>query len=231
MLALLVLSVTDVAFRFAPVLLVAAWVGGFAFACLMKPCVLRGLEQPIGASPDASGIALAAVEAASATIGEKAGEIAGDIGRVQVLLSEAIAQLMASFREIEAHLAMSEAGSDKVPEVISSQGTEVAPASPPFKSLANPVAQAVVAMQFQDMVSQLLEHVVAQVSRIAEIAAAENEFARRLHEAPREEWEALLQEQIGRIHAATQNAGPLSKKLDDNPVSQTGIRSGEVELF
>lgn len=232
MLSALFLSGAEVGFRFASVVLVSVLGAGLALAYLLKIPDLTGSDRPSPVSQDAPPTALATLEIAASAIGEKSVAITEDIERVQVLLNEAIAQLLTSFGEIESHLATEGWVKGKNGKVLPPSGFAAAAGeASSFKSLQDSVAQAVVSLQFQDMVSQLLGHVVTQVSRISEIAEAGEVLAQRLRAAPREDAALSLSEFREQLQAVLQKTDSLSKKLDNNPVAQTGIRSGEVELF
>lgn len=94
------------------------------------------------------------------------------------------------------------------------------------------VNQAIVSLQFQDMVGQLLGHVGRRLDILGEIVGDESRMAQVLAGAvpPEEAVEAL--------DALRSHLDGLSRKLDElkrdtqhNPVQQTGFSSGDVELF
>ena len=93
-------------------------------------------------------------------------------------------------------------------------------------------AQAVMSLQFQDMVTQLLGHVgqrlaaVEQIgrdmSRVAQILSAGDAGGGRLEEL------AALQANLEVLHG---RLAEVRERVENNPVQQSGYASGEVELF
>lgn len=94
------------------------------------------------------------------------------------------------------------------------------------------VGQAVLSLQFQDMVTQLLGHAVRRLDLLEEVVAGEQEMARTLRNSrdPVETLRSLsaLREHVDQL---SEKLSALKKGVTNNPVSQTGYASGEVELF
>lgn len=100
------------------------------------------------------------------------------------------------------------------------------------EQVENSVNQAVMSLQFQDMVTQLLGHVMRRLDILDEVVGDEQQMAVALRDtsdpmstvntldALREHVESLSQKLI-----------TLKKGVDHNPVRQTGYSSGDVELF
>jgi methyl-accepting chemotaxis protein len=94
------------------------------------------------------------------------------------------------------------------------------------------VSQAIVSLQFQDMVTQLLGHVGRRLDALDEIVGDENQLTKILEKSmTSEETLAALAAICSHIEYISQKMSVVSKKIDNNPVSQTGFASGEVELF
>ena len=94
------------------------------------------------------------------------------------------------------------------------------------------VNQAIMSLQFQDMVTQLLSHVGSRLEVLDEILADEQRMAGVLNDT-RDTAGALaaLSEICRHVDQISQKTGVISQKVDNNPVSQTGFASGDVELF
>ena len=94
------------------------------------------------------------------------------------------------------------------------------------------VGQAVLSLQFQDMVTQLLGHAVRRLDLLEEVVAGEQEMARTLRNS-RDPVETLSSLSALREHVdlLSEKLSALKKGVTNNPVSQTGYASGEVELF
>lgn len=94
------------------------------------------------------------------------------------------------------------------------------------------VNQAIVSLQFQDMVTQLLGHVSRRLDLLEEVARDEEQLAGALRD---------ISDPANTLRAVDdirQHVGVLSEKLaalqqgvSNNPVSQSGFSSGDVELF
>lgn len=94
------------------------------------------------------------------------------------------------------------------------------------------VGQAVLSLQFQDMVTQLLGHVVRRLDLMAEVVEGEQEIARMLRDSrdPVVTLHSLASMQ-NRVDQLSEKLSALKKGVNNNPVSQTGYASGDVELF
>lgn len=94
------------------------------------------------------------------------------------------------------------------------------------------VSQAIMSLQFQDMVTQLLGHVSKRLDVLDEIASDERQMGSLLHSngnsAETLDAVAAIRSHVGHI---SQKIGVISQKVDNNPVAQTGFASGEIELF
>lgn len=94
------------------------------------------------------------------------------------------------------------------------------------------VNQAIVSLQFQDMVTQLLDHVGRRLEVLDEILADEQKMAGVLNDSHDSAVAiAALSEICQHIDQISQRMGVISQKVDNNPVNQTGFASGDVELF
>jgi methyl-accepting chemotaxis protein len=94
------------------------------------------------------------------------------------------------------------------------------------------VNQAIMSLQFQDMVTQLLGHVGRRLEVLDEILVDEQKMAGVLSDTGDSATAlAALSEICQHVDQISQKIGVISQKVDNNPVNQTGFASGEVELF
>ena len=94
------------------------------------------------------------------------------------------------------------------------------------------VNQAIMSLQFQDMVTQLLEHVTRRLDVVDEILADEQRVAGVLNNRGDSAVTlAALADLCQHVDQISQKMSVISQKVDNNPVNQTGFASGEVELF
>lgn len=94
------------------------------------------------------------------------------------------------------------------------------------------VGQAVMSLQFQDMVTQLLGHVLRRLDVLDEIIEDEQKMAAALRECTDPEATVQVLDSL-RVHVDTlaEKLSTLSQGVDHNPVRQSGYDSGDVELF
>lgn len=123
-----------------------------------------------------------------------------ELGQAQAILADAIGKLVESFNTLQRRVGAPMLGDED---------------SGPM------TAQAVTALQFQDMVSQSLHHVSyridlleAGIASLAEVASVSS------RDAPSDEFRAVMQ-----------RAHEIFQRLSHNPVSQQSAVSGEIELF
>ena len=100
------------------------------------------------------------------------------------------------------------------------------------EQVENSVNQAVMSLQFQDMVTQLLGHVLRRLDILDEVVGDEQKMAAALRDTS----DPL--NTVRTLDALREHVDSLSQKLitlkncvDHNPVRQTGYSSGDVELF
>lgn len=92
--------------------------------------------------------------------------------------------------------------------------------------------QAIMSLQFQDMVTQLLGHAGARLDVLDEILVDEQRMAGIMSDnANPGAALAALSEICLHVDQISQKMSVISQKVDNNPVNQTGFASGEVELF
>jgi methyl-accepting chemotaxis protein len=94
------------------------------------------------------------------------------------------------------------------------------------------VNQAIVSLQFQDMVTQLLGHVTHRLDAMAELAGDAGGMTASPSEGG-ESMAAIRALEAVRHHADVllQRLGEFNKNMSANPVRQTQYASGDVELF
>lgn len=94
------------------------------------------------------------------------------------------------------------------------------------------VNQAIMSLQFQDMVTQLLGHVGLRLDALDEIISDEQLMATALQRGVNStETLTTLTTVCSHVDQISQKLSVISQKVDNNPVHQTGFASGEVELF
>lgn len=94
------------------------------------------------------------------------------------------------------------------------------------------VNQAIISLQFQDMVTQLLAHVKRRLDVLDEVVEDEQKMALALKNTSDPDAALRMLDNL-REHVDTlsQKLNALKQGVNNNPVSQTGYDSGEVELF
>lgn len=94
------------------------------------------------------------------------------------------------------------------------------------------VNQAIMSLQFQDMVTQLLGHVERRLDALDEIVGDENQLSSIMQNSTTSaESLTALAAICSHVDQISQKMSVVSQKMDNNPVSQTGFASGGVELF
>jgi methyl-accepting chemotaxis protein len=94
------------------------------------------------------------------------------------------------------------------------------------------VNQAVMSLQFQDMVTQLLGHVMRRLDILDEVVGDEQQMAAALRDTSDPlSTVRTLDALRDHIDSLSQKLITLKKGVDHNPVRQTGYSSGDVELF
>ena len=94
------------------------------------------------------------------------------------------------------------------------------------------VGQAIISLQFQDMVTQLLGHVNRRLELLEEVVVDEQKMLTTLSDIkdPVAAMAALDSIQA-HIESVSQKLAALKQGVNHNPVQQTGYDSGDVELF
>ena len=94
------------------------------------------------------------------------------------------------------------------------------------------VNQAVMSLQFQDMVTQLLGHVMRRLDILDEVVGDEQQMAVALRDTSDPlSTVRTLDALRDHVDSLSQKLITLKKGVDHNPVRQTGYSSGDVELF
>lgn len=113
-----------------------------------------------------------------------------------------------------------------------STGETVAELSQIAGQVESVVNQAIMSLQFQDMVTQLLGHVTRRLEVLGELAGDEVRLAATLRDTadPAASIRTLdaLRDHVDQL---AQKLGNLKQSVDNNPVQQSGVASGDVELF
>ena len=94
------------------------------------------------------------------------------------------------------------------------------------------VNQAIVSLQFQDLVTQLLGHVSRRLDALAEMAGSQAGAAGALRgSGDAVAAAAAIEELCRRIEDIAQQVGDLKQSAGNTTSQQTGLSSGDVELF
>ena len=94
------------------------------------------------------------------------------------------------------------------------------------------VNQAIMSLQFQDMLTQLLGHVVSRLDVLDEILVDEAHLVDILNNsAETDKALGALADICAHIDQISQKMDAMSQKVDNNPVGQSGFTSGDIELF
>ncbi len=94
------------------------------------------------------------------------------------------------------------------------------------------VNQAIMSLQFQDIVTQLLGHVSRRLDVLKEVVADEQQMAVALRDTSDPAGTLRTLESIREhVEMLSQKLGTLKQGVKNNPVSQTCYASGDVELF
>ena len=99
-------------------------------------------------------------------------------------------------------------------------------------ALAAQVSQAIMALQFQDMVSQLISHVLRRVEALDGVLRETASLGDALRaDAQSGDTGAAMRDLRGRTQAITQRLKSLTSDNIHNPVGQQAITQGDIELF
>jgi methyl-accepting chemotaxis protein len=111
-------------------------------------------------------------------------------------------------------------------------GNSVAELNLIAEQVESSVNQAVMSLQFQDMVTQLLGHVIRRLDILDEVVSDEQKMAQVLSDSS-DPAGAVVKLDALRDHVETlsQKLITLKKAVNHNPVLQAGYASGDVELF
>ncbi len=111
-------------------------------------------------------------------------------------------------------------------------GDSVAELNQIAEQVESSVNQAIVSLQFQDMVTQLLSHVMRRLDLMDEVVSDEEQMAVALgNTGDPEATMRTLDTLREHVDTLSQKLMALKKGVDHNPVRQTGYSSGDVELF
>jgi methyl-accepting chemotaxis protein len=111
-------------------------------------------------------------------------------------------------------------------------GDSVAELNQIAEQVESSVNQAIVSLQFQDMVTQLLSHVMRRLDVMEEVVGDEEQMAvALLNTGDPEATMRTLDTLREHVDTLSQKLMTLKKGVDHNPVRQTGYSSGDVELF
>ena len=92
------------------------------------------------------------------------------------------------------------------------------------------VGKAITALQFQDIVSQLIGHITKRVDALENVMPRLSSMARALHSSPQDAQDManMLREEVDRMG---ESLAQLSSTTAHNPVAQDGMGHGDIELF
>jgi methyl-accepting chemotaxis protein len=94
------------------------------------------------------------------------------------------------------------------------------------------VNKAIVSLQFQDMVTQLLGHVTRRLELLDEVVGDEKRMAQALHDSDDPVHTVRVLDEIRQhVELVSGKLATLKQGVEKNPVTQTAYASGEIELF
>lgn len=94
------------------------------------------------------------------------------------------------------------------------------------------VNKAIVSLQFQDMVTQLLGHVTRRLELLDEVVNDEKRMAQALHDSDDPVHTVRVLDEIRQhVELVSGKLATLKHGVQKNPVAQTAYASGEIELF
>jgi methyl-accepting chemotaxis protein len=94
------------------------------------------------------------------------------------------------------------------------------------------VNKAIVSLQFQDMVTQLLGHVMRRLELLDEVVSDEKRMAQALRDSDDPvQTVRILDEVRQHVDLVSGRLSALKQNVQKNPVAQTAYASGEIELF
>ena len=98
-------------------------------------------------------------------------------------------------------------------------------------SVEREVARAVTALQFQDMVSQLVTHVQRRVDALQEVANLLDSLVLSLRQQGASNVAGVMSAMQGEIGRMKQSLDGLGPSTQHNPVAQQAMSQGDIELF
>ncbi|MFZ2267854.1 MAG: hypothetical protein WAV95_09780 [Azonexus sp.] len=132
---------------------------------------------------------------------------------------------LTSRRDVEPAMQSSKAGKDHA-------GDAVGELNRMAVQLEAAVNKAVLSLQFEDVVTQLLGHVGRRLDVLDEVVDDEQRLAEVLRDSGDPEATLRTLDALrAHVEQLAQKLVTLKKGVDNNPVSQTGYASGDVELF
>lgn len=210
---------------FAVVILALGWMAVASLLCRSPEDRFRYDREIIEHSSEA-------IARVSAEFLTQLGEVRSEVRRAQDIFSEAVVQLIGSFQDVNMHalrlrqlggqtVGDGEAGSvDKFERNLIAEQVEQA------------VNKAVLSLQFQDVVTQLLGHVGRRLDVLDEVVCDELRLAEVLRDSGDPETTLQTLDALRKhVDQLAQKLVTLKKGVDNNPVSQTGYAGGDVELF
>lgn len=156
-----------------------------------------------------------------------------ELSRVQQLFSEAIAKLIESFQAMSDQSRRDvKSAMSHVADVGAGTGQTVAELQHIAEVMERSVGEAVMSLQFQDMVTQLIDHVSRRLDQLHGVLG-DIEAASALVQSIGASGFAPQQAERLRAHldAVRAQLVRLGEHASNNPVRQESFSSGEVELF
>lgn len=163
-------------------------------------------------------------------------QIRGSLGTMQLLVEETEAAInrmaaqdmtfaLTSKSDVETAMAGIEAMNQRT-------GESVAELNQIGEQVGWAVNQAIVSLQFQDMITQLLGHVGQRLDVLQSFVMEERQISAALQNVTdAENTLRTLASVRDHVSALTIKLAPLKQGVEKNPVSQAGFTSGDVELF
>jgi len=121
---------------------------------------------------------------------------------------------------------------EKIEQSNQESGSQLAEISGISDSVNNHVNKAVQLLQFEDIVTQLVNHMGKRINALSVLAKAPTEFQKEFGQAENEATQKIIYDSANEtITNCIAGIGHRNEQLENNPVHQQSMDNGAVELF
>jgi methyl-accepting chemotaxis protein len=121
---------------------------------------------------------------------------------------------------------------EKIEHSNEESGTKLADISGISDSVNNHVNEAVQLLQFEDIVTQLVNHMEKRINALSVLAKAPGEFQKEFAQAEDEASQKMIYDEANQtITNCIAGIGTRTDQINENPVHQQSMGDGSVELF